>query len=86
MIYNKNTIDINKKDILSLINIINRVNSINKNNNIDNDTKARKVFATLEDYSTVVDDCDIIKRDVIDIYSADYVNIKIIKDDEHRFV
>ena len=86
MIYNKNTIGINKKDILSLINIINRVNSINKNNNIDNDTKARKVFATLENYSTVVDDCDIIKRDVIDIYSVDYVNIKIIEDDEHRFV
>ncbi len=86
MIYNKNTIGINKKDILSLINIINRVNSINKNNNIDNDTKVRKVFATLENYSTVVDDCDIIKRDVIDIYSADYVNIKIIEDDEHRFV
>lgn len=80
MIYNKHTIGINKKDILSLINIINRVNSINKNNNIDNDTKARKVFATLENYSTVVDDCDIIKRDLVDIFNVDNINIKIVEE------
>ena len=77
MIWKQNTIAITKKDILSLINIVKDVSSINKNNNIDNDTKDRKVFATLENYSTVVDDCDIIKRDVIDIYSVDYVNIKL---------
>jgi hypothetical protein len=44
-----------------------------------------RICGNLEDYSTVVDDCDIIKRDLIDIYSADYVNIKIIEDDEYRF-
>lgn len=86
MLWKKNTIGITKKDILSLINIVKAVSSINKNNNIDNDTKDRRVFDTLENYSTVVDDCDIIKRDIIDIYSADYVKIKIIEDDENRFV
>ena len=86
MIWKQNTIAITKKDILSLINIVKYISFINKNNNIDNDTKDRRVFNTLENYSTVVDDCDIIKRDIIDIYSADYVNIKIIEDDENRFV
>ena len=40
----------------------------------------RIVFATLEDYSIVVDDCDIIKRDLIDIYNADNINIKLVED------
>ena len=86
MIWKQNTIGITKKDILSLINIVKYISSINKDNNIDNDTEVIRIFNTLEDYSTVVDDCDIIKRDLIDIYSADYINIKIIEDDENRFV
>lgn len=86
MIWKQNTIAITKKDILSLINIVKYVSFINKDNNINNDTKDRRVFATLEDYSTVVDDCDIIKRDLVDIFNADNIDIKIIEDDEHRFV
>ena len=80
MIYNKNTIAITKKDILSLINIVKYVSFINKDNDIDNDTKDRRVFNTLEDYSTVVDDCDIIKRDLVDIFNIDNINIKIVEE------
>ena len=80
MIWKDNTIGITKSDILSLINIVKNVSSINKDNNLDDDTKDKRVFATLEDYSTVVDDCDIIKRDLIDIYNANNINIKLIDD------
>ena len=80
MIWKDNTISITKSDILSLINIVKNVSSINKDNNLDDDTKDKRVFATLEDYSTVVDDCDIIKRDLIDIYNADNINIKLIEE------
>ena len=80
MLWKQNTIGITKKDILSLINIVKDVSAINKDNTLDDDTKDRRVFGTLEDFSTIVDDCDIIKRDLIDIYSADYVNIKIIEE------
>lgn len=80
MIWKQNTIGITKKDILSLINIVKDVSAINKDNTLDDDTKDRRVFGTLEDFSTIVDDCDIIKHDLIDIYSADYVNIKIIEE------
>ena len=80
MIWKDNTIGITKSDILSLINIVKNVSSINKDNSIDDDTKDKRVFATLEDYSTVVDDCDIIKRDLIDIYNVDNINIKLIEE------
>ena len=80
MIWKDNTIGITKSDILSLINIVKNVSSINKDNSIDDDTKDKRVFATLEDYSTVVDDCDIIKRDLIDIYNIDNINIKLIEE------
>ena len=80
MLWKQNTLGITKKDILSLINIVKDVSAINKDNTLDDDTKDRRVFGTLEDFSTIVDDCDIIKRDLIDIYSADYVNIKIIEE------
>ena len=80
MIWKDNTIGITKSDILSLINIVKNVSSINKDNNLDDDTKDKRVFATLEDYSTVVDDCDIIKRDLIDIYNADNINIKLVEE------
>ena len=80
MIWKDNTIGITKSDILSLINIVKNVSSINKDNNLDDDTKDKRVFATLEDYSIVVDDCDIIKRDLIDIYSSDNINIKLVEE------
>ncbi len=45
-----------------------------------NDTdKFREVFATLEDYS-VVDDCDIINDNLIDIDDNDNINIKLIEE------
>ena len=80
MIWKDNTICITKRDILYLINIVKDISAINKDNNLDDDTKDKRVFATLEDYSTVVDDCDIIKRDLIDIYNADNINIKLVDD------
>ena len=80
MIWKDNTIGITKSDILSLINIVKNVSSINKDNNIDDDTKDKRVFTTLEDYSIVVDDCDIIKRDLIDIDNVDNINIKIVEE------
>lgn len=86
MFWKDNTIVISKSDILSLINIAKGISAIIKDNNINETTKYLRTCGTLEDYSTVVDKCDIIKRDLIDIYSADYVNIKIIEDDENRFV
>ena len=75
MIWKDNTIGITKSDILYLINIVKDVSSINKDNNIDDDTKDKRVFATLEDYSTVVDDCDIINDSLIDIDDNDNINI-----------
>ena len=80
MIWKDNTIGITKSDILSLINIVKNVSSINKDNNLDDDTKDKRVFGTLEDYSIVVDDCDIIKRDLIDIDNVDNINIKIVEE------
>lgn len=80
MIWKNNTIGITKNDILSLINIVKTISAINKDNNIDDDTKDKRVFATLEDYSIVVDDCDIIKRDLIDIDNVDNINIKLIEE------
>ena len=80
MFLKNNTIAISKSDILSLINIVKNVSSINKDNNIDDDTKDKRVFTTLEDYSIVVDDCDIIKRDLLDIDNVDNINIKIVEE------
>ena len=80
MLWKDNTISITKKDILYLINIVKDISAINKDNNLDDDTKDKRVFATLEDYSIVVDDCDIIKRDLIDIDNVDNINIKLIEE------
>ena len=77
MIWKDNTIGITKRDILYLINIVKDISAINKDNTIDNDTKDKRIFGTLEDYSIVVDDCDIIKHDLIDIYNVDNININI---------
>ena len=79
MIWKDNTIGITKSDILSLINIVKNVSSINKDNSIDDDTKDKRVFATLEDYP-VVDDCDIINDNLIDIDNVDNINIKLIEE------
>lgn len=80
MIWKDNTIGITKSDILSLINIVKTISAINKDNTLDDDTKDKRVFATLEDYSTIVDDCDIIKRDLIDIDNVGNINIKFVDD------
>ena len=80
MFWKNNTIAISKSDILSLINIVKNVSSINKDNSIDEATKDLRVFTILEDYSIVVDDCDIIKRDLIDIDNVDNINIKLIEE------
>ena len=80
MIWKDNTIGITKNDILSLINIVKNISAINKDNNINEATKDLRVFTTLEDYSIVVDDCDIIKRDLIDIDNVDNINIKIVEE------
>ena len=80
MIWKNSTIGITKSDILSLINIVKKISAINKDNNINDATKDLRVFTTLEDYSIVVDDCDIIKRDLIDIYNVDNINIKIVEE------
>ena len=79
MLWKQNIIGITKSDILSLINIVKRVHAINNDNNLNDTDKFREVFTTLEDYS-VVDDCDIIKRDLIDIYNVDNINIKIVEE------
>ena len=85
--------DKDKRDIVYLINIVKDKSDINKDNNIDdtkdifgtiddnnidNDTKDKS--GTLKDNSIVVDDCDIIKLDLIDIYNVDNINIKIIEE------
>lgn len=80
MIQKDNNIGINKRDILFLINIVKDISAINKDNTIDNDTKDKRIFGTLEDNTIVVDDCDIIKRDLIDIYNIDNINIKIVEE------
>ena len=80
MIWKDNTIGITKSDILSLINIVKRVHAINSDNNLNDTDKFREVFTTLEDYPNIVDDCDIIDGNLIDIYDNDDINIKLIKE------
>ncbi len=78
MLWKNNTIGITKSDILKLINIVKDVSAIDSNNNLDNDAKTREVFNTLNNVDTIVDDCDIINRKLIDIDHVDDVNIIII--------
>lgn len=80
MFWKNNTIAISKSDILSLINIVKAVSAINKDNNINDVTKYLRTFTTLEDYYNVVDDCDIIKHDLINVDNVDNINIKIVKE------
>ena len=79
MIWKDNTIGITKSDIISLINIVKRVHAINSDNNLNDTDKFKEVFATLEDYP-VVDDCDIINDNLIDIDDNDNINIKLIEE------
>lgn len=80
MLWKQNTIGITKSDILSLINIVKRVHAINSDNNLNDTDKFREVFTTLEDYPNIVDDCDIIDDNLIDINDNDDVNIKLIEE------
>lgn len=80
MLWKQNTIGITKSDILSLINIVKRVHAINNDNNLNDTDKFREVFATLEDYPNIVDDCDIINNNLIDIDDCDDINIKLIEE------
>lgn len=80
MLWKQNTIGITKSDILSLINIVKRVHAINSDNNLNDTDKFREVFTTLEDYPNIVDDCDIIDDNLIDINDNDNVNIKLIEE------
>lgn len=80
MLWKQNTIGITKSDILSLINIVKRVHAINSDNNLNDTDKFREVFTTLEDYPNIVDDCDIINDNLIDINDNDNVNIKFIEE------
>ena len=79
MIWKDNTIGITKSDIISLINIVKRVHAINSDDNLNDTDKFREVFTTLEDYP-VVDDCDIINNNLIDIDDNDNINIKLIEE------
>lgn len=80
MLWKQNTIGIAKSDILSLINIVKRVYAINNDNNLNDTDKFREVFTTLEDYPNIVDDCDIINDNLIDIDDNDDINIKLIEE------
>lgn len=80
MLWKQNTIGITKSDILSLINIVKRVHAINNDNNLNDTDKFREVFATLEDYPNIIDDCDIINDNLIDIDDNDDINIKLIEE------
>ena len=79
MLWKQNTIGITKSDILSLINIVKRVHAINSDDNLNDTDKFREVFATLEDYP-IVDNCDSINDNLIDIDDNDDINIKLIKE------
>ena len=80
MLWKQNTIGITKSDIISLINIVKRVHAINIDNNLNDTDKFREVFTTLEDYPNIVDDCDIINDNLIDIDDCDDINIKLIEE------
>lgn len=78
MLWKQNTLGVTKSDILKLINIVKTVSAINSNNNLNNAAKSREVFDTLNNVDTIVDDCDIINRDLINVEHVDDINIVII--------
>lgn len=78
MFWKQNTLGVTKSDILKLINIVKTVSAINSNNNLNDAAKSREVFDTLNNIDTIVDDCDIINRDLINVEHVDDINIIII--------
>jgi hypothetical protein len=79
MLWKQNIIGITKSDILSLINIVKRVHAINSDNNLNDTDKFKEVFTTLKDYP-IVDDCDVINDNLIDINDNNDINIKLIEE------
>ena len=78
MFWKQNTLGVTKSDILKLINIVKTVSAINSNNNLNDAAKSREVFDTLNNIDTIVDNCDIINRDLINVEHVDDINIIII--------
>ena len=78
MLWNQNIIGVTKSDILALIAIVKHVNTINSNNELSDDDKHKRIFNVLEDYSSVVDDCDVINNRLIN--DTDYTIIKLIEE------
>ena len=80
MFWKKDTIGITKFDILALITIVKNINTINSNDLLDDAYKAKRIFDILEDYSSVVDDCDNISSSLINSNNIDYTIIKLIEE------
>ena len=78
MLWNQNIIGVTKSDVLALIAIVKHVNTINSNNELNDDDKHKRIFNVLEDYSSVVDDCDVINNRLIN--DTDYTIIKLIEE------
>lgn len=78
MLWNQNIIGVIKSDVLALIAIVKHVNTINSNNELSDDDKHKRIFNVLEDYSSVVDDCDVINNRLIN--DTDYTIIKLIEE------
>lgn len=80
MFWKNDAIGITKSDILNLISIVKNVSAINSNNLLDDAYKSKRVSNILEDYSSVVDDCDNISSSLINTNNSDYTVIKLIEE------
>ena len=80
MFWKKDAIGITKSDILALITIVKNISTINSNNLLDDAYKSKSISNTLEDYSSVVDDCDNISSSLINSNNIDYTVIKLIEE------
>ena len=80
MFWKKDAIGITKSDILALITIVKNISTINSNNVLDDAYKSKSISNTLEDYSSVVDDCDNINSSLINSNNIDYTVIKLIEE------
>lgn len=80
MFWKKDAIGITKSDILALITIVKNISTINSNNVLDDAYKSKSISNTLEDYSSVVDDCDNISSSLINSNNSDYTVIKLIEE------
>lgn len=78
MLWNQNIVGVTKSDVLALIAIVKHVNTINSNNELSDNDKHKRIFNVLEDYSSVVDDCDVINNRLIN--DTDYTIIKLIEE------